>query len=317
MSTENDKPDKPRFHIEDGVAVFDTELDHIRHEQAEAQKRDKEYKTEQLKIDRRMVLFTALLVICTLGTNAISLYQASIAKTSAAAARSAAETAAKTLTEVQKGETDTHELAEAAKQQAGNTDRLARAAGDQVSKLQASVTEIHSLAGASQDAVALTRKGQTAWIGVVEPLLHSITYEGGNIVMHGTLGLKNFGSSPATKVAAWVVSSTNWENMEAAEQSACASAKAYFELSDKAVKESLKDHDLGNTIFPSQELRLEFQSAALNPKNRSGLLYSVGCMYYRDNLKQARKTEFCLLSSDVSPSGSMPIRRCPWYEQAE
>jgi hypothetical protein len=53
----------------------------------------------------------------------------------ATAAASAADTADKTLKEIRAGSTDTHDLAEAAKKQAMNTEMLAKAAVDQVAKL--------------------------------------------------------------------------------------------------------------------------------------------------------------------------------------
>src|SRR5208337_301423 len=69
-------------------------------------------------------------------------------KKSADAAQVAAKAAKETLEEVRRGGTDTHDLAvaggkqaDAAKNQADNTDKLAKAAVDQVRKLEAGVME--------------------------------------------------------------------------------------------------------------------------------------------------------------------------------
>lgn len=105
------------FHYEGGVPIFDTDarLNKVESEQEAARKRDENYRTEQLKIDRRMMLFTGVLTVCTIATGGISIWQATIAHRSAGAAESAATTAKDTLTEIQRGATDTHTLAEATK----------------------------------------------------------------------------------------------------------------------------------------------------------------------------------------------------------
>jgi hypothetical protein len=105
------------FHYEDGVPVFDTNarLHNVEREQAAAKKRDEEYKGEQLKINRRMMWFTGILVVCTAATGGISIWQATIASRSARAAQSAAHTAKDTLGEIQRSESDTHTLAQATK----------------------------------------------------------------------------------------------------------------------------------------------------------------------------------------------------------
>jgi hypothetical protein len=249
----------------------------------------------------------------------IDLYgsQLAAAQANARAALDQATTSRAQAEEMKASGADTHELAVQAKNQADNTDKLARAASDQVSKLKDSVAEAHQLALTTGDAVSLTRQAQTAWVGILNPTLNSVTYEYGNIVMHGTFVLRNFGISPATRVVPYVASSTNWDGMETAELGACSAAKSQFEQIDKAVREAAKNRDIGNTIFPGQELTHTFMSVAVNPKARTGYLFSVGCIYYRDTLKQTRKTEFCLYSPDAVSGAGVPIERCPWSETAE
>jgi hypothetical protein len=80
--------------LEGDIPVFDSELDAIRREQAAAKQRDENYKDAQLSINRKMMLFTGFLVLCSLLTGGISIYQAHVSKISADAAASAAQTAA-------------------------------------------------------------------------------------------------------------------------------------------------------------------------------------------------------------------------------
>jgi hypothetical protein len=125
LSTDQrDENQKPPFHVEGGIPVFDR-LNEVEREQAESKKRDKEYKDEQLSLDRRMVHFTGLLVLCTAIVGGINGWQAHIANRSAKAADSAAKTAADTLREIRASATDTHELAVQAKNQADRTGEIA------------------------------------------------------------------------------------------------------------------------------------------------------------------------------------------------
>ena len=137
MPEDDDNRRDDRVHYEGGVPVFETQLERIEREQAEARERDKLYRDEQLRINRqqlrvntRYMIFTFFLVITSMVTGGISLYQASIAKTSARAAESAAKTASATLKEIQTGQgaQDTHILASQAVTQATQTTSLASAA---------------------------------------------------------------------------------------------------------------------------------------------------------------------------------------------
>ena len=137
--------------------LLDNRVTEVERQQTESKKRDEEYKTEQLAINGRMATFTLWLVICTAATGGVAVYQATIARRSAAAAetaanaaKTAAEAAKGTLIEVQKSSRDTHDLAIAAKDQA-------KAAIGQVSSLQASVKESHALVKATQDSLNAMR----------------------------------------------------------------------------------------------------------------------------------------------------------------
>ena len=52
--------DNPNFHLEDGVPVFER-LNTLDRKAAESEIRDKNFKEEQLRIDRRVMHFTGVL----------------------------------------------------------------------------------------------------------------------------------------------------------------------------------------------------------------------------------------------------------------
>ena len=74
LATEDEQGADSTFHYENGVPVFDTDarLKEVEREQEAAKKRDEYYKTEQLRIDRRVMWFTGMLVLCTAATGGIS-----------------------------------------------------------------------------------------------------------------------------------------------------------------------------------------------------------------------------------------------------
>jgi hypothetical protein len=111
---------EPGYHLEGGLPVFDR-LGGIEREQAEAKQRDRKYKDDQLSVNRRMAIFTGVLVLCTAAGIAVNGWQAHVSGISASAASDSASTAKSTLDEIKKGATDTHDLAEAAKRQADQT----------------------------------------------------------------------------------------------------------------------------------------------------------------------------------------------------
>lgn len=120
----------------DGEAlIIENRIDEVEREQAAAKLRDEEYKNEQLELNRALTKYTRWLAFCAVGSllvaavaGGISWYQAKIAKISADAAHSSAESAKGALGEVTKGSTDTHQLAIQAVNQATSTNDLAKAA---------------------------------------------------------------------------------------------------------------------------------------------------------------------------------------------
>jgi hypothetical protein len=115
-----------------GVPLFETKLEKIEREQAEAKNRDTLYRGEQLKINRqqlkvnsRLMVFTGLLVFTSVVTGGISLYQARVSKIASRAAEDAANAAClgsqiarSTLLEYQRSAEDSHLASAAAYAQA-------------------------------------------------------------------------------------------------------------------------------------------------------------------------------------------------------
>jgi hypothetical protein len=112
---------------ESGGIVIDTRarLDEIEREQVQSKRRDAKYKDDQLATNRKMASFTLALVLCSVATGGVSIWQALIAQQNANAAKNSAEAANGTLQEVKKGASDTHELAAQAKNQADRTKDIA------------------------------------------------------------------------------------------------------------------------------------------------------------------------------------------------
>jgi len=192
----NEGKGEPRY--EGDALLLPGRVEALEHQATEAKEREEQYRHDQITTNRRIALFTGLLVLCTLATAGVGLYQASISNTAANAAKTAAEAAKGTLKEVQKSSADTHDLAIAAKDQA-------KAAIGQVSSLQASVKESHALVRATQDSLNAMRsnfvKDQRPymWIKPSDP-----KFEEGK-PLFWDVHFVNYGKSPAVKVTTCTV----------------------------------------------------------------------------------------------------------------
>lgn len=83
--------DEPRYSGD--AIVLDTEAERLKHEAIEAQKHENEYKKAQLETNQLIARFTGLLVVCSLLTGVIAIWQATIAQNAATAAQRAANAA--------------------------------------------------------------------------------------------------------------------------------------------------------------------------------------------------------------------------------
>jgi hypothetical protein len=117
---ERDEGSEPFEYDEHGIPILNVRarLGAVERKAAEAEARDENYKIRQGGINRWLMIFTGLLVLTSLISGGVAIWQARIANRSSKAAESAANTAKDTLKEIQKGGSDTHDLAVAAGKQA-------------------------------------------------------------------------------------------------------------------------------------------------------------------------------------------------------
>ena len=182
----------------------------------------------------------------------------------------------------------------------------------------ASEESIRTIQKTANDALNFARTGQQAWVGVTDPMVDSVTYESGNIVVMGHHKLKNFGLSPAFKVYPTIMLAPDIVGIDEAARTSCMSAKEWFEFKTNSVRKATQNREQGFTIFPGQELSgIQFQANATPSRPPSGALWLIGCMYYRDELGNTRYTKCCLVTSEQPRQQSSPFQRCTMYEKAE
>jgi hypothetical protein len=99
LTDDQKDPSRSTFHWEDGIPVFENRLNEVERKASAAEIRDEQYKNSQRRINFWLVVFTGLLVLTSLISGGISVWQARIANRSAEAAKSAAQTAGATLDE--------------------------------------------------------------------------------------------------------------------------------------------------------------------------------------------------------------------------
>jgi hypothetical protein len=116
-SDERNEGREPLEYDEHGIPILNvrSRLSEVERKASEAETRDKQYKNRQESINFRLMAFTGLLVLTSLLTGGIAIWQANIANRSAKAAESAAKTAATALEDAEKPTSDVHISAIAAK----------------------------------------------------------------------------------------------------------------------------------------------------------------------------------------------------------
>ena len=126
---ENEDRDRHHpFHLESGAVVFDKPKTQEERAREKGDEKEDEYKRDQVRTNRRLTLLNLFLVIGTLASSCIGIWQAVSSQKSAQAAKTASDTAAAVLGEMQHGSgaQDTHTLALQAVTQAAQTTNLAR-----------------------------------------------------------------------------------------------------------------------------------------------------------------------------------------------
>ncbi len=173
LSAEDIDERREEMHREGDAILLPNRLEQVEREQAEARKRDKEYKDEQLRLNKWMARFTGALVLTAIIAGGVSTYQAKVARQSADAALISAKAAESALEEMKKSSADTHALAEAAKTQAINTGKAVDATVEQSRldqrawvgpKFTASIRIVAGEVGVSE--VIITNTGRTPALNV-------------------------------------------------------------------------------------------------------------------------------------------------------
>jgi len=131
-----------------------------------------------------MVLFTAVIMWATVNYTGYAKRQWRVMR--------------KQLKEMRDGSKDTKAIADAAKKQADNTERLAQSAGKQVNELKASVEATRKMGTIGQDSL---RFSQEAFVTDQRPYVWIATTEAPQIsvgqAILWTITYKNYGKSPA------------------------------------------------------------------------------------------------------------------------
>jgi hypothetical protein len=294
---------------EDGIPILDgvRRLNAIERKQAEAEERDEKYKQkqlelnqEQLRVNQRMMYFTLGLVLCAALGAVISIYQARVAKLNADAAIANAQAAKAQVDEMKQSGTDTHDLAEAARKQAMDTDKLANAAIDQVAKLEASVREAHALARASQEAITITRdnfaKDQQPYVWIIPQ--HPKLEVGKAILWE--IGFSNYGRSPAYSMRLCTglgvafkgaVSHLRPPSKEECEKPAAS------EVSETVFPPGYVQSTTVVSSAPEDEAHINFL------KSHDGTLVATGIFIYKDVFGHSYESVFCrslLANGDIA-----------------
>jgi hypothetical protein len=282
------------FHYEDGVPVFDTNarLHQVENEQAAAKKRDEKYKDEQLKIDRRMMWFTGILVLCTAATGVINIWQGTIAKKSAEAAsenaiaaKSQAEAAKEQVAEIKSGSTDTHTLAQAARDQAIASKQQSFSTGILASNAEANLAQ----------SSASFQDDQRAWVGIGDAMVTE--FEVGKPIKV-EIQISNSGKTPALFVERATVR----------------------QLSNAPMLTVNTPRDVNATKFepatsiPPQGhymIRVQFPDSVGMIKSKIQMFYIFGEVRYQDVFKRSHSTQFCVYIAD--PDNPRQMSYCPMH----
>jgi hypothetical protein len=252
-------------------------------EQAEREAREQRYREHdqafkdrqtviaegQLTTNKRLAGFTLVLVVLGLVGNLISWMAASAARVSADAAKSAAETAANTLVEIQRGSSDTHAVAEAAGKQADAT----KAQAEDTNLLANEARRSSEIAGQTLEILQFQ---QRAWVA---PAANPKLEPAGNGLLWS---LRNYGNSPAFRVRSKGVPVAKETEIAATQDTICS---------------EIEDSKFIEVLFPGQIGRAQAAFVA-----GSAILRVAGCIRYADQFSTSRWTRFCYEPDARDPS---------------
>jgi len=274
--------------------------------------------------EKWMIIFTGLIAVSTISYAVIAYYQWGVMRDQ--------------LAEIRSGSSDTKTLAESAKEQTTNIEKLAIFAADQ-SKISRDAIEVAARsAKAAEEANKIARdaldKGdarakeanetarnalmtaQRPWVGISEPIIidKPLTFDSEGALVVFRVTLDNVGNSPANGAfpIADVLLGESFDEVIEKQREVC-SSRAMIQY-------------FGTIMLPGQKVTSEPINVLVNwPKirlNKDGetFIWLVGCVRYWDQFKTLRRTAILYVfetpdgKSWLKPQGTVPGVFKPYLE---
>jgi hypothetical protein len=313
---------KPIFHYENGVPVFNPQrIDDLAREQEDAKKRDAKYKDDQLTVNRRLMIFTGVLAVCSILAGGVTGWQVHVAS--------------QTLAEIQQSRVDTAKMITASETQASAATKNATAAAsfsasadginiqtkmavdkfDRIAK--ASEHSIRATQQAAQDAlnasINASRLDQRAWVGLLYPVT---TFDNKKLQVGVSVvfkwRFKNSGKTPAINVAYDPEIIFREPGKGVPDYDVDVKDNAYSKLT--GIREA-------SVIAPGEEQFITFPTPVPAPiffgpkqfvlmENNATVMYVVGKVTYNDIFPGTpqHSTKFCVLYDPIAGGvGTCPI----------
>jgi len=259
---DNDKPSL--IHYEGGIPILDTRLNEIERKQAEAESRDKNYKDDQIAINRRLVHATSALVIATIVMGAAGGIQ----------------------------------LWYMHRQWKLTSDGLSKM-GDQIwAEKKASDASTRSADTAKGELLQMTEQSeddQRAWVGVQDTVkIMQVNPTQPSLPVKTAIMLINSGKTPAInlkRVSAYMISTTLKPGPE----------QEYIRMIEEKLRNT-KDH-IALGPGATHTLESSDNGNYINPKwgkilAKTDFLYLYGIFEYQDIAKRNHRTTFCFYLKD-------------------
>ena len=277
--------------------IIEGKIEQLEREQANAKKRDEEYKERQLRYNRLLVWFTGGLLFASLVSNGIYVYLALAAKQSAdaaqessAAANNAARVAGNTL--IFSKDSAKNTLTEM-KAQSQAMQEAAHAAKTQAETSIISADAAKSAANTARDALV---RVQRPWLGVDGRPTYKLSQADFSVTV------KNFGTAPALNVGVMMKRSAS-EDFEKNIVPTCDQAR------DKTKS--------GIYIFPGNTHTRRFVEIGGNTAPDAAFTL-IGCIAYFGQNEDYHYTTFCFTSGlPAANTTNQPLTACAVKQDAK
>lgn len=287
MEQSKEQRDNQKREWEAEPHVLKGRVDAVEHEQAEAKKRDENYKDRQIKLNGQMVTLTFFLAVFALFGSAVSIWQGKIGKDAAVAAKSAADTAASALTDSRAAfEKTIHEM----KAQTAQATIAAKGAADgaTAAKIAADSTVIQ---------VDIMRKSTRALVG--PPVSFTKVVLKAGVKAEVLLTFKNTGSTPALnyqQTATFIFRDADWKFVPEYRYAEPVETSGFGVLVPTA-----------ESVFPlvSKNPLTQITIDAMNGGTRFWYVY--GFVLWQDIFDTCYKTTFCMRNG----KGALVFVACP------